>query len=101
MPKYDRYLCMGELTEMLSVTRRTVYRRLHDDPSFPAPFYIGARAPRWSLHAVNAWLRDKRAGTRKRRRLEMTATPNETESRAAQLREEQSKAFEKARDLFE
>ena len=74
MDTEDRYLRMSELTGKIQLNRRTVYRILKDDATFPRPIYVRPRSPRWSLSAVEAWLRGRQveAAANARRRLRIS-----------------------------
>jgi predicted DNA-binding transcriptional regulator AlpA len=50
------FISMGELTEMLAVTRRAVERWIHSRPGFPQPVRLSKRAIRFRLSEVEAYL---------------------------------------------
>lgn len=49
-------------SDMLDVSRATLYRILSDDPTFPKPFKIGLRKNAWLRADVVAWLNTRAAG---------------------------------------
>jgi predicted DNA-binding transcriptional regulator AlpA len=41
-----------------------LYGRIKSDPSFPRPFYLGPKEPRFFQHEVDAWLESKAVESR-------------------------------------
>ena len=48
-----RLLTISQVAEIFGVTRVTVYRRIASG-LIPAPFYVGARCPRWRESDIRA-----------------------------------------------
>ena len=49
-------LTISDLCERLHLTRVSIYRRVKNDPTFPQPFYVAARCPRWRAADVDRWI---------------------------------------------
>ena len=51
----DQLISMKRLAEIAGISRRTVYRRIEEDPHFPQPVKHGG-AVRFYLSEVTAWM---------------------------------------------
>lgn len=51
----DSFLTMKEVTELLGVTRHTVYR-WQKAGKFPKPYYLGKASPRYSRSEVQEYI---------------------------------------------
>ena len=52
----------SEVAERLRITRAALYKLKDRDPTFPRPFMVGNRAPRFEEAEIEAWIASKRAG---------------------------------------
>ncbi|MCS0540275.1 AlpA family phage regulatory protein [Aeromonas veronii] len=57
----DRIVRLKELTQLIGLSRSTVYDRINIkskrfDPSFPRPIKLGVASVGWSLNEVMAWI---------------------------------------------
>ncbi|WP_281440938.1 helix-turn-helix transcriptional regulator [Aeromonas hydrophila] len=57
----DRIIRMPELTEMISLSRSTIYDKLNaksprHDPSFPRALKLGTSAIGWRQSEINKWI---------------------------------------------
>ena len=53
-------MTMGELAELLKVSRWTLRRIAERDPAFPRPYRVGQQK-RWRVTHVHRWLESTRA----------------------------------------
>jgi len=51
----DRLLCLKEVIALTTYSRGSIYRKMHEG-TFPKQVKIGARAVRWWLSEILAWL---------------------------------------------
>jgi predicted DNA-binding transcriptional regulator AlpA len=66
-----RFLDADTMADLMHVEKRSIYRLMRDDPSFPKPVHISERNPRWLASDYNTWVEAKQAqrdGVRKRGR---------------------------------
>lgn len=46
----------GEVMRRLKRGKTWLYGRLKSDPTFPKPFYLGPKEPRFFQHEIDTWL---------------------------------------------
>ncbi|EET7199497.1 helix-turn-helix transcriptional regulator [Escherichia coli] len=52
-----KFINLAQLIELTSISRSTIYRLLHTDPSFPRPFKLrGGNRLYWDIDQVKAYL---------------------------------------------
>ncbi|HHN9363355.1 TPA: helix-turn-helix transcriptional regulator [Escherichia coli] len=52
-----KFINLAQLIELTNISRSTIYRLLHTDPSFPRPFkLIGGNRLYWNIDEVNNYL---------------------------------------------
>ena len=61
MDSNDRMLRIGQVQELVGLSRPSLYRRMRDS-GFPRPRRMGPRASRWSEVAVREWLEARPEG---------------------------------------
>lgn len=54
----------GDVMRRLKRGKTWLYGRMKRDPSFPRPFYLGPKEPRFFQHEIDAWLESKAAESR-------------------------------------
>lgn len=50
---------ISDVMRRLGRKKSWLYDRIKTDPSFPRPFYLGPREPRFFQHEIDAWLKAK------------------------------------------
>ncbi len=58
----DRLLCLKEVMDLTTISRSEIYRGIRDG-TFPKQIKIGARAVRWWLSEIEAWLASRPRAT--------------------------------------
>lgn len=52
-----KFINLAQLIELTNISRSTIYRLLHTDPSFPRPFKLrGGNRLYWNIDEVKAYL---------------------------------------------
>ncbi|EER8373176.1 AlpA family phage regulatory protein [Escherichia coli] len=52
-----KFINLAQLIELTNISRSTIYRLLHSDPSFPRPFKLrGGNRLYWNIDEVKAYL---------------------------------------------
>ncbi|EER7646070.1 TPA: AlpA family phage regulatory protein [Escherichia coli] len=52
-----KFINLAQLIELTNISRSTIYRLLHTDPSFPRPFKLrGGNRLYWDIDQVKAYL---------------------------------------------
>lgn len=52
-----KFINLAQLIELTNISRSTIYRLLHTDPSFPRPFKLrGGNRLYWNIDQVKAYL---------------------------------------------
>ncbi len=51
----DRLLCLKEVMSLTTYSSSSIYRKMHEG-TFPKQVKIGARAVRWWLSEIQAWM---------------------------------------------
>ncbi|EOK6181269.1 helix-turn-helix transcriptional regulator [Escherichia coli] len=52
-----KFINLAQLIELTNISRSTIYRLLHTDPSFPRPFKLrGGNRLYWDIDEVRAYL---------------------------------------------
>jgi len=55
----SRAIRLPAVASLTGMSRATIWRRVHDDPSFPKPFKLSAGVTVWREDAIFAWLAAK------------------------------------------
>lgn len=58
----DRLLCLEEVMALTKISSSKIYRDIRDG-TFPTPIKVGARAVRWWLSEIEAWLASRPRAT--------------------------------------
>ncbi len=54
----DRYIRIKELSEMLSISKSSIYRLVQEN-KFPKQIKLAERTAVWKLSAINDWVAEK------------------------------------------
>lgn len=57
MPDEITFLSVSDICKLTRLSRASFYRHLAAS-TFPAPFYVGDRSPRWRSDVVRKWMDD-------------------------------------------
>ena len=58
----DRYLRIKELSEMLSISRSSIYRLVQEN-KFPKQIKLAERTSVWRLSVINKWIEGREKAT--------------------------------------
>lgn len=64
------------VSDIISYSKPTIWRRSKADPDFPKPFSIGPNATAWDEAEVIAWLEDRKSQRQKNTIKDASLDPN-------------------------
>lgn len=61
MSQSEEFETINSVCKRLRAGRTWVYSRLKNDPSFPRPFYVSPREPRFLKSEIDSWISNQAA----------------------------------------